>query len=508
MPRFSVVALVSVVALSFGSADLAAATDAAKLVKKLQDRDVEVRADAAWQLGQIGATEAVDALASALADDSSSVRANAAASLWKLGDASRPALEALRAVLDDASPFVVGNAAGALDRLGVPAADLEAAYRRLLGEPDCRHRVKGIGGLFRQVPHAELFQDALECSRDAEDIDDRIKAGDQLRRLIVNDREMVSLVLEAIERSGPADATTLAGAISAFKPPVMEAVPALEGLLSSTNTQNRRAGAGGLGSMGPAALAAVPALGKALSSDPEPEVREAAARAIGDVGRSAKGAVPELIAAAKGDKYPKVRQAAMSALGEMRQDASSAIPMLKEALGDADGFTRVAARNALFRIDPEHKEAAADAADATTEAIKSATVDLMTDATGVAKALAGKQAVQIVLYHDFAMATVPAAGGYEQYTYRGDTLTGPESGSSSCDEVFRVADADFSLVPKMVAEAPGLVGAPGAPISHVMLGGGVFCDKASWLVYVGEGAKIHGYVVFKLNGKVKKVQKL
>jgi HEAT repeat protein len=480
---------------------------AAKLIKQLKSLDPGERAQAAWDLGEMGAAEAVDALARALEDEDAAVRANAAGALGSLGEAARPAMPALEAALADEEPYVVGNAAWALDGLGVPPRELEAAYRRLLAEPDCVHRVRALRGLLDLVPPAELFAAALDCSRNAEDFDDRSAAVDLLHRLIDDDREMVPLMLAALERSGAADVSNVARALAAFKPPVLEAVPALAGLLSSSNAGNRAAGARALGRIGPAAQDAVPALSRTLASDADPEVREVAAAAIGDVGRGARGAVPDLMAAAAGDKYPKVKQAAMRSLGEMGGDAKTAIPMLQEALRDADGFTRLAARNALFRIDPEHKEEAAYAADATASAIQSATVDLMTEATGVAQALAGKQAVEVVLYHDFAMATVPAGGGYEQYTYRGGTVTGPESGTSTCDKAFRIADADFSLVPKMAREAPGLVGAPGAPISHVVLGGGVFCGKASWLVYVGEGARIHGYVVFKLNGKVSKVQK-
>jgi HEAT repeat protein len=505
MRPFSI-SVVCVLALALLCPVPAHSDEVARLLKRLENGDADERAEAAWDLGQEGAVEAVDALTLALGDEDSVVRANAAVALGTLGEAARPAMPALKAALADESPYVVGNAVWALDVLGVPPRELEEAYRRLLTEPDCVHRVRAVWGLVDQVPHAELFAAALDCSRNAEAFDDRKAAGELLRR-ILEDREMVPQVLEAVERSGTADAGDLARALAAFKPPVVEAVPVLAGLLSSSNAGNRSAGARVLGHMGLAALGAVPALTRTLASDAEPEVREAAATAIGDVGRSAREAVPDLMAAAKDDPYPKVRQAAMDALGKMGGDAKAAIPMLREALRDPDGFTRLEARNALFRIDPEHKEEAADAADATTGAIRSAVVDLMTDATGVGQALAGKQAVEVILYHDFAMATVPAGTGYEKLTYRGGTVTGPESASSTCDKVFRISDADFSLVPKMVKEAPGLVGAPGAPISHVVLGGGVFCGKASWLVYVGEGARSYGYVVFKLNGKVSKVQK-
>src|SRR6478752_5812306 len=79
-----------------------------KLEKTLNyDRDASARAEAAWQLGQLGSTESVPALITALEKDTSAaVRANAAASLWHLGEASRPAVPALTKALDDPSGAV------------------------------------------------------------------------------------------------------------------------------------------------------------------------------------------------------------------------------------------------------------------------------------------------------------------------------------------------------------------------------------------------------------------
>jgi HEAT repeat protein len=114
--------------------------EAQRLMKKLaKSRNDSVRADAAWQLGQMGATDAVPALVAALEDKYRSVRANAAASLWNLGEASRPAMPALRKALDDPYAGVAGNAAGALVRLGVPKIELVPVYKRLLAEERWRH---------------------------------------------------------------------------------------------------------------------------------------------------------------------------------------------------------------------------------------------------------------------------------------------------------------------------------------------------------------------------------
>ena len=133
-------ALVLATALPLALAPASAATkDVQKLEKQLaKDKDAGVRARAAWDLGQIGATESVPALAAALDDSSGAVRANAAASLGKLGAASKPAIPQLKKALDDPYAPVVGNAARALAKLGTPKAQLIPAYRRILNGNDCK----------------------------------------------------------------------------------------------------------------------------------------------------------------------------------------------------------------------------------------------------------------------------------------------------------------------------------------------------------------------------------
>src|SRR4051794_9676832 len=100
----SVASLALVFSMLFPAASIAQSTkEIQKLEKTLSgDRDASARAEAAWQLGQLGSTESVPALTAALENDSSTaVRANSAASLWHLGNASKPAIPALTKALDD-----------------------------------------------------------------------------------------------------------------------------------------------------------------------------------------------------------------------------------------------------------------------------------------------------------------------------------------------------------------------------------------------------------------------
>ena len=474
-----------------------------------KSRDDSVRANAAWQLGQMGATDAVPALILALEDRDSTVRANAAASLWNLGDVSKPAMPALRKSLVDSYAGVVSNAAGALVMLGVPKTELVPVYRRLLLEEKCRFRIHGIRGLMGQVPPTDLFRDALECSRDP-DLDNKFAAGDLLRELLdTQNRTMIPLILDALKASGDINASDLALAIVKFKPHVAEAVPVLENLLRSANPVNRDVAAASLGLLKEKAVDAVPTLINILESDSDATVREAAAKAIGDIGESAKEAVPALIRAAKDDRWPKVRQAALQALGEMGEGAREAIPVLRAALNDPDAFIRTAARNALFRVDPQKKAAESVSAFPAEMVSVTGSSNLFEDVTGLSKTFSDRfpEAVELIIYENFAIATAPepsSSSSYGRFTYQSGSITGPDEGSATCEETFRFADVDFSVLPRLVSEAPGLAEKPNGSISHVILSRGVFCKDVGWFVYVTDGSK-SSMVEFKLDGKLKRV---
>src|SRR5262245_57827748 len=86
--------------------------------KQVGSSDEDLRADAAWQLGDYKSPEAVGALVKALNDRSARVRANAAAGLYRIGGpVAEPAQTALRTALKDPDGMVRVNAADALSEL-------------------------------------------------------------------------------------------------------------------------------------------------------------------------------------------------------------------------------------------------------------------------------------------------------------------------------------------------------------------------------------------------------
>lgn len=482
--------------------------EAQKLEKQLKDRDSGERARAAWQLGEIGSVESVPALTVALEDSSGAVRANAAASLWKLGAASKPAMPALRRLLDDRSGAAVGNAAGALRKLGVPVSELVPAYRRLLDRYDCESRIAGVKGLLGEVPSTELFEPAWQCT-DAPDADsDTQRDAREAVRKIVNrrDRLLVSRILDTLERLGNRDGSDLVSAVASIQPAVTEAVPVLVTLLDSRNDSTRKSAVIGLGRMGAAALPAVPNLIACMQSQPVPEMRVEAAEALGRIGpRCAAAAVPALTKAAREDKWPKVRSTAITALGEMGTAAKEAVPVLRAALKDPDGWISGAAQRALFRVEPGKGEEVVAIADAARPVQKGSLFD---DLSQMKSVLPGRvpEVYELAIYPEFAMATSACrdtGSGRCRFTYKAGTVTGPDEGSGDCEKTIKVASVDFSVVPGLVSQAPGLLGSPSGKVDAVQLSPGVFCKSHGWFVSVKDA----GMVEFKLNGKVNKVIK-
>jgi HEAT repeat protein len=143
-----------------------------------------------------------------------------------------------------------------------------------------------------------------------------------------------------------------AWALGGIGPAAKDAVPAL--VLSLKNdSDGREFYAKALGQIGPAASAAVPELILALE-DSDVRVRKQSARALGKIGPTTKEVIPALIAAlSRGgydDIYGSLAADAAWALGEIGPAAEDAIPELTRHLKDFWEPNKLAARNALAKI--------------------------------------------------------------------------------------------------------------------------------------------------------------
>lgn len=276
--------------------------------------------------------------------------------------------------------------------------------------------------------------------------------------------------------------------------------------LDSSEASERRSAASSIGYKKDAALPAVPRLIELLQADRDNDVRTAAAAALGNIGpKCAKEAVPVLMKSAKEDRWPKVRQESLTALGEMREAAKPAIPVLREALKDPDGFIAQAARNALFRVEPNAKEEVVAIEDANRPKQAGALWDDLSKLQAVLPAKV-PEAFEVVIYEKFAFATTACgdtSSGRCRFKYEGGAMTGPDDDSGDCEKKIALAKVDFSVVRGLVKQAPGLLGKPDGKVEGVQLTPGVFCKSHTWSVMVKDG----GMVSFKLNGKVDKVTK-
>jgi HEAT repeat protein len=90
------------------------------LISALRHSDSDVRASAAYHLGEVGAVSAVDALLDALTDGDPGMNAPVLRALSMIGDAR--AYQPLVLALGDKSPYMRGEVAAGLGRIGDPRA--------------------------------------------------------------------------------------------------------------------------------------------------------------------------------------------------------------------------------------------------------------------------------------------------------------------------------------------------------------------------------------------------
>jgi HEAT repeat protein len=129
------------------------------------------------------------------------------------------------------------------------------------------------------------------------------------------------------------------------------AVPAIVPLLKDPSVDIRKTAAEVLGDIGPDAKAAVGALNEALA-DSDPDVRLKITTALGKIepGRAGRQAA-ELIAGLK-DKDPKVRRNAAESLGKLGRPEAGVVDALAGALQDKDFSVQLAVVSALEKLGP------------------------------------------------------------------------------------------------------------------------------------------------------------
>jgi HEAT repeat protein/lysophospholipase L1-like esterase len=266
---------------------LASAVDAGPIddgraVAALDDRRPEVRAAAAWTLGQrsheVG-ERGVEVLVRALADDHEVVRVEAARALAEVGPTERSkAVPTLFAALDDPREHVRWAAAQTLFKIGLRAPADVVALAGALGNAD--GYVRGFA--------AFSLGEMGEAARDA-----------------------VPALIQALARDDGYGRGGASAALAKMGPAAAAAVPALVEGLKSADPDRRWKAARVLGRVGPGARAAVARLTEALGSDPDERVRANAARALGRIDPSSSA---DVLRRALADADDAVRREATEAL--------------------------------------------------------------------------------------------------------------------------------------------------------------------------------------------------
>jgi HEAT repeat protein len=148
--------------------------------------------------------------------------------------------------------------------------------------------------------------------------------------------------------------------LGSLGPAANDAIPALVQLLRDPESAVRWAGAAALGRIGPAAKDATPALAEILN-DPDQIVRWASVTALDQIAPADMDIIPHLLKALR-DPDEIVRQAAATAMGRRGSGAKDIIPNLLKLLNDPNDGVRRAAVKALGGLGPVPKNVVPDLA--------------------------------------------------------------------------------------------------------------------------------------------------
>jgi HEAT repeat protein len=252
------------------------------LVPLLEDSDTDVRASAAQLIGSLGtdAAEAVPALVANLQTYQSQARAAAASALGHLGAAAKEARPALVECLLDPDVGVRYAAALSLGRIDPHYVECVPALSDALNDAAAMVRLAAIDSLTIIEPARveDLVPMLLDLSGKPDTLDVRFRAVVGLTRYASAEaRKFVPWLIVELNEVDPAIRLEAATLLARIEPErtrqtVLAVLPTLTSLLRAEIAR-------ALGSLGPKAREAVPALLPLLQDD-VPEVRQATREAL------------------------------------------------------------------------------------------------------------------------------------------------------------------------------------------------------------------------------------
>jgi len=321
-------------AVALGQIGLEAETAIPALVEALKDKDEHVRQQAAVALVQIG-PPTVAALIEALKDKEESVRQQAAIALGRIGPDAKAAVPALVKAMKDKDRVVRQQAAKALAQIGLEGLEPKVAVTALvegLKDKDRIVRQQAAKALGQIGPEAKAAVPALMRILSKDDDQVRLQAIESLG-LMGSEAEIAILPLARMLIGPSADFRIQASrALGRIGPP---AISALVETLKDVN--GRQVAVVALGSIGPEAKGAIPALLQALKAkddrDPSyPAFRLKVADALSPlaVGIQDKKQLSELEAELDNQMKVESDQEVRFALGKAIRNVQRVFPLLDE----------------------------------------------------------------------------------------------------------------------------------------------------------------------------------
>jgi HEAT repeat protein len=298
-----------------------------------EDKDARVRRSAAFAVGGFGeaGTSGRRQLQTALKNQSPGVRQNAAWALGQLGQTEAlETLQALAKVIGDEDQQVRRDAAAAVGDIG----RLGGRYKKPAPNP----AVSALLQLLRKDKDAVIRKTAIDSLVNAVTEQDKGGAADLRRLLDDKDPEIARGAALALGNIGGAEADP--------------AVPRLREVLNKGDGLMRIQASAALANVGEGAAPAVPDLVRAFD-DKEPQIRRNIAIALRNIGPEASSAIPSLARHLRSDEPDEeVRRYSAEALGHMRgADVVSVVPDILRAVKDDKAATvRQRAVDALFYV--------------------------------------------------------------------------------------------------------------------------------------------------------------
>jgi HEAT repeat protein len=301
-----------------------------------------------------------------------------------LGQIGTAALPDLIALLDDEHPQKYAGAAQAIYVIGPEAKEAVEPLLKLMARDEHFPRRAAIYGLMGIGPEAKAAVPALTDLLTHEDFHTQYWACRALREIGPEAKTAAPVLVELLRDGVPSKPRYAASvrrhaaqALGGIGPDVgAEARDALAAALKDPIDPVREDAAIALGKLGPFAKPAVPALEEALDKGPF-SARVHAAKSLWLITGETERAVDVLIGEL-GDFNWGLLSAQV--LGEMGSKASTAVPALTDLFQSVDPHQRVAAADALLRVDPESKAAVPalkELLDHEDEEIRAAAVELL-----------------------------------------------------------------------------------------------------------------------------------